>query len=105
MQNYIDRGDTGGILALVERKGEIAHLSKCGHQDISAQKPIEYDHLFRIYSMTKPIVSMAMMMEFEKAKFHLGAPVHIYLPEFKDVKVLEPDGKLAAPKTEPTIEQ
>ena len=65
MEGYIDRGETGGILTLVERKGEIVHLAKCGYQDVSTQKMLEYDHIFRIYSMTKPIASLALMMLFE----------------------------------------
>jgi CubicO group peptidase (beta-lactamase class C family) len=55
--------------------------------------------------MTKPIVSLALMMLFEQARFHLGDPIHKYLPEFKDVKVWEPDGKQVPPKSEPTIQQ
>ena len=83
MEGYIDRGDTGGILTLVERQGEIVHLKKCGYQDVAAQKLLDFDHIFRIYSMTKPIVSLALMMLFEQAEFHLGDPIHKYLPEFR----------------------
>ncbi len=104
MQGYVDRGQTGGILTLVERRGEVVHLEKCGYQDIATQKPLEYDHLFRIYSMTKPIVSMALMMLLEQAQCHLADPIHKYLPEFKNVKVWEA-GKLVAPRTPPTIKQ
>jgi len=102
-QGYIERGETGGILTLVERHGEIIHLARCGYQDVADRKVLEYDHIFRIYSMTKPIVSLALMMLFEQAKFHLNDPIHKYLPEFKDVKVWEPGGKLVPPNTAPTI--
>ncbi len=104
MQAYIDRGQTGGILTLIERKGQLAHLHKCGFQDVASQKPLAFDHIFRIYSMTKPIVSTALMMLYEQAKFQLSDPIHQYLPEFKDVKVWEA-GKLVAPKSAPTIRQ
>ncbi|MBI9042941.1 MAG: beta-lactamase family protein [Anaerolineaceae bacterium] len=105
MQGYIDRKETGGILTLIERKGEIVHTSKCGYQDLRTQTPIAADSLFRIYSMTKPIVSMGLMMLFEEARFHLNDPVQLYLPEFRDVKVWEADGQLSVPKTAPTIGQ
>ena len=103
MHGYIDRGDTGGILTLVERQGETVHMAKCGYQDVAARKALEFDHIFRIYSMTKPIVSMALMMLFEQAKFHLSEPIYKYLPEFKGIKVWEAGGKLVPPKTVPTI--
>jgi CubicO group peptidase (beta-lactamase class C family) len=102
MQGYIDRGQTGGILTLVERQGEIIHLEKCGYQDIAAQKPIEFDHIFRIYSMSKPITSLALLMLYEQALCHLHEPIHAYLPEFKDVKVWD-NGKLVPPKSPATI--
>jgi len=103
MLNYVAQGDTGGIITLVERKGEVVHLSKCGYQDITRKKPMELNTIFRIYSMTKPIVTVALMMLYEQALFHLNDPLHKYLPEFKDVKVLEPGGKLAQPRNEITI--
>ena len=103
MQGYIERGETGGILTLVERHGETVHLARCGYSDVDARKVLEYDHIFRIYSMTKPIVSLALMMLFEKAKFHLNDPIHKYLPEFRDVNVWKAGGKLVPPNTVPTI--
>ncbi|MCJ7701421.1 MAG: beta-lactamase family protein, partial [Anaerolineales bacterium] len=104
MQGYVDRGETGGILTLVAREGSVVHRSKYGYRDIDARSPMEYDTLFRIYSMTKPIVSVALMMLFEQARFQLSDPVYKYLPEFKQVKVLESNGKLAAPKRPITIQ-
>ncbi|MBI9042939.1 MAG: beta-lactamase family protein [Anaerolineaceae bacterium] len=105
MQAYIDRRETGGILALVERKGKTVFVSKCGFQDLGMQTPIAYDSLFRIYSMTKPIISLGLMMLFEEAAFQLKDPLHIYLPEFRHVKVLSEDGHRVEPKTAPTILQ
>ena len=103
MLNYVAQGDTGGIITLVARKGEVVHLAKCGYRDIAGGKPMELDTIFRIYSMTKPIVSVALMMLYEQAHFHLADPLHKYLPEFKDVKVLEPGGGLVPPRSEITI--
>jgi CubicO group peptidase (beta-lactamase class C family) len=103
MINVVAQGDTGGIITLVERKGQVVHLSKSGYQDIARKKPMELNTIFRIYSMTKPIVSVALLMLFEQGLFLLKDPVHKYLPEFKDVKVFEPGGKLAQPRNEITI--
>jgi CubicO group peptidase (beta-lactamase class C family) len=103
MLNYVAQGDTGGIITLVERKGEVAHLAMCGFQDIAGAKPMELNTIFRIYSMTKPIVSVALMMLYEQARFQLSDPLHKYLPEFKDLKVLEPGGGLVPPRSEITI--
>ena len=103
MQRYIDTTQTGGILTLVERKGEIVHLSKCGYLDLAEKKPLEQNHIFRIYSMSKPIISLGLMMLFEQAKFHLSDPVEKYIPEFKNLQVLGPDGKYVTPNPPMTI--
>jgi len=103
MANYVAQGDTGGIITLVERKGEVAHLAKCGYQDIASQQPLELDTIFRIYSMTKPIVSVALLMLYEQALFQFSDPVHKYLPEFKDLRVLTDAGELVPPNREITI--
>ncbi len=103
MQRTIDRGRTGGILTLVERRGEIVQTGKYGYFDVAENKPLEFEHIFRIYSMTKPITSLALMMLFEQAELQLADPVEKYLPEFKDVRVWEPGGNLVAPKTPMTV--
>jgi len=104
MQGYIERGDTNGILTLVAHKGEVVHLARCGYKEIATQEPMGFDTIFRIYSMTKPIVSLALMMLYEQARFQLNDPVHKYLPEFKDIKVLEPNGELVPPRQEISIQ-
>ncbi|HNT78572.1 MAG TPA: serine hydrolase domain-containing protein [Anaerolineae bacterium] len=88
MQKYVDQGKLPGVLSLVARRGQTAHLSQVGWMDVAAQKPIAFDTLFRIYSMTKPITSVAVMMLYEEGHFFLSDPVAKYLPEFEDVKVL-----------------
>jgi CubicO group peptidase (beta-lactamase class C family) len=87
MQKYVDQGKLPGVLSLVARRGQIAHLSKAGWMDVEAQKPIAFDTLFRIYSMTKPITSVAVMMLYEEGHFFLSDPVAKYIPEFENVKV------------------
>jgi CubicO group peptidase (beta-lactamase class C family) len=99
MQSHLEKEYAPGFLTLVERKGEIVHLEKCGFQDIATQKPLDFNHIFRIYSMTKPVMSAAFMTLVEQAKCHLFDPVHKFLPEFESVKVLEPGGTLVTPKT------
>jgi CubicO group peptidase (beta-lactamase class C family) len=87
MQKYVDQGKLPGVLSLVARRGQVAHLSKAGWMDVEAQKPIAFDTLFRIYSMTKPLTSVAVMMLFEEGRLFLGDPVSKYIPDFEDVKV------------------
>jgi CubicO group peptidase (beta-lactamase class C family) len=103
MQGYVERGDTNGILTLVARRGEVAHLASCGYKEVASKDPMGFDTIFRIYSMTKPIVSLALMMLYEQARFQLNDPVHKYLPEFKNIKVLEPNGAIVSPRQEISI--
>jgi CubicO group peptidase (beta-lactamase class C family) len=103
MQAYVEERKLPGIITLVARKGEVVHINKFGCQDVNKNKPIEFDTIFRIYSMTKPITSVALMMLYEKGLFHLSDPVSKYLPEFENVKVYEEGGKLVDPVCEITI--
>lgn len=101
--NYIDRfyaervkrGDLAGVVLLVARHGKIAHFSAIGVSNIATKEPLRTDSLFRLYSMTKPIASTALMMLFEEGRFQLDDPIAKYLPEFANLKVLkDPDGPL-----------
>jgi len=95
MQRYIDQRKLAGIATLVARRGRVVHFERFGLQDIKANEPIQLDTIFRIYSMTKPITSVALMMLYEHALFHLTDPVSKFIPEFKKVKVFLNDGELA----------
>jgi len=95
MQRYIDQKLIAGIVTLVARRGYVVHFEELGVQDIETNKPTELDTIFRIYSMTKPITSVALMMLYEHGLFHLTDPVTKFLPEFKRVKVLVDEGELA----------
>jgi CubicO group peptidase (beta-lactamase class C family) len=88
MQSYIDRQVFAGISTLVARRGQIAHLATFGWQDLETKKPISEDTLFRIYSMSKPITSAAVMMLCEEGRLRLVDPVSRHVPEFKDRKVM-----------------
>jgi CubicO group peptidase (beta-lactamase class C family) len=100
---YADDGRLPGWLALVSRRGEIAHLSTYGKRDLASGAPVETDTLFRIYSMTKPITSVAAMMLYEEGAFELTDPVSTYIPSFADMRVYE-QGTAAKPVTHPAAE-
>jgi len=89
MQHYVDENKLAGIVTLVARRNEVVHLAKCGMADIDAGLPMEFDTLFRIFSMTKPITSTAVLMLYEEGRLRLTDPVSQYIPAFKDVKVLD----------------
>ena len=103
MQHYVDDGKTAGIVTLVARRGGVVHLEKCGYQNLEEKKPMALDTLFRIYSMTKPITSAALMMLYERGLIRLEDPVHKYIPGFKKVKVLDAGGRLVAPNRDISI--
>tara|TARA_Y100000588_G_scaffold347892_1_gene397044 strand:+ start:607 stop:1905 length:1299 start_codon:yes stop_codon:yes gene_type:complete len=107
-QGRVDRGEIAGIVTLVAREGKIAHLSAIGYQDAEQRIPMEVDTLFRIYSMTKPIASTALMMLYQDGLFQLNDPLSKFIPEFADLRVLrEPNGPLdetVAMEREPTVQ-
>ena len=100
---YVEDGRLPGWLLLVSRKGHIVHLATEGQRDMEAGLPIELDTIFRIYSMTKPITSVAAMMLYEEGGFELKDPVSRYIPSFKDIRVFS-GGSALAPVTEPATE-
>ena len=100
----IDAGKMVGTVTMVARHGKIVHFDSAGSYGLDNDKPIDRDALFRIYSMTKPITTVAAMMLYEEGKFQLGDPVSQYLPEFENQKILR-DGELVAPQSPMTIEQ
>ena len=94
---YVDTGEIAGISTLVARHGEIVHSSQVGQRDREAGLAMTDDTIFRIYSMTKPIVSTALMLLHEEAAFQLEHPLANYLPAFGSVQVIDADGSLVAP--------
>src|SRR3954466_10782034 len=87
MSRYIEPGKIAGALTLVARRGEVAWLSPLGLMDRERRKPMHADTVFRIYSMTKPITSVALMMLHERGAFALGDPVHRFIPEWEGLRV------------------
>src|SRR6266576_4973330 len=80
-------GELPGAVLLIARGEKIAYLQAIGYQDREKKTPMKVDAIFRLASMTKPIVSAAAMLLVEEGKLDLLAPVAQYLPEFKDLKV------------------
>ena len=103
MERYVNDGKAAGFVTLVARRGEIVYFDKFGYQDVDTKSPMELDTIFRIYSMTKPITSIALMMLFEKGLVRLEDPVTKYIPEFKNLKILGPHGQLEPPRNEISV--
>ncbi|MEW2328952.1 serine hydrolase domain-containing protein [Micromonospora chersina] len=100
---YVDDGRLAGWQIVVTRRGEVAHSSTYGLRDREAGAPVEPDTLWRIYSMTKPITSVAAMMLWEEGRLELNDPVSRWLPEFADVRVYD-RGSVLKPYTVPAVE-
>lgn len=94
MESYVDERGVVGISTMISRRGRIVHAEQFGYRDKEAGHPMTADTIFRIYSMTKPIVSTALMMLHEEGRFQLEHPVAQYLPAFGSTKVLSEDGAL-----------
>lgn len=88
-ENYIRPGKLPGAVTLVARKGEVAWVNAQGMMDVERNKPARRDTLFRIYSMTKPVTSIAMMQLYEQGRFLLDDPVHKYIPSWKHLGVYD----------------
>ncbi len=100
---YVAAGQLPGYTIAVTRGGRVAHLSHGGHADIASGRPVADDTLWRIYSMTKPITSVAAMVLLERGALELNDPVSRYIPEFEDMRVYV-GGSAAAPGTRPASE-
>jgi CubicO group peptidase (beta-lactamase class C family) len=87
MQRHIDAHDISGAVTLVARKGQVAWVHAQGVMDMQANKPMDKDAIFRIYSMSKPICGAAILMLLEEGKLRLNDPVSKFIPEFKGSKV------------------
>lgn len=87
MQGLVDDGRLAGITTMIARHGQIADFHTYGYRDIEADDPMAEDDIFRIYSMSKPITGVALMMLYEEGKFRLSDPVRRYIPQFADLEV------------------
>ena len=106
---YVDRGELPGFATLVAREGKIVHLDAYGLADTSTGRPLTVDDYYYLYSMTKPITSVALLMLYEDGEFQLTDPVSDYLPELADLRLYDGenrDGTLKSVELEsqPTIQ-
>jgi CubicO group peptidase (beta-lactamase class C family) len=97
MQAYVDRGVYAGINTLIARRGKVVHAGEFGWRDKEAGLGMTADTIFRLYSMTKPIICVALMTLLEEGRFRLIDPLARYIPAFGRVKVREADGSLVDP--------
>ena len=100
MQNFINRKEAPCVITLVARHGKIAHFETQGMMDIGTKRPVEKDTIFRMYSMTKPITGVAVLMLYEEGHFQLEDPISKFIPAFQNpvVSVFDPPrGHLSTP--------
>jgi CubicO group peptidase (beta-lactamase class C family) len=97
MAKVVSDGRVAGMTTLLARHGKIVEFKTYGKQSLATGKPMEKDTIFRVYSMTKPMTGVGMMILFEQGKWRLDDPVTRYVPEFKNLKVVKsvnPDGTM-----------
>lgn len=99
-QRFVDQGQIAGAVSLVARRGKVVHHSAVGWRYREENIPMTTDTIFTLMSMTKPIVSTALMMLFEEGHFRLDDPISDWIPEYKDHKVLVSDGARSSEVTE-----
>jgi CubicO group peptidase (beta-lactamase class C family) len=87
VQRLVDQKEFAGAVTMVARHGKVVQVNAIGMMDIEAGKPMKPDTIFRIYSMTKPVTTVAAMMLYEEGKFQLDDPVSKYIPELKGLRV------------------
>lgn len=102
-RRYVDDGRLPGWSLAVSRAGEVAYLDTYGHRDREAGLPVELDSIYRIYSMTKPVTSVAAMMLYEEGAFELTDPVSRFIPSFEQLRVYR-SGSSQNPTTEAATE-
>jgi CubicO group peptidase (beta-lactamase class C family) len=105
----VDEGKIAGVVTWIARRGQVVHEDAYGLADIEAKRPMTKDSYFYVYSMTKPITSVALLMLYEEGRFQLSDPIARYLPELANLKLYAGDGAdgrmtLRDPARQPTIE-
>jgi CubicO group peptidase (beta-lactamase class C family) len=108
MKSLVDTKKLAGLVTVLARHGKIVEEKTYGYADVADQKPMQKDTIVRIFSMTKPITGIAMMMLYEEGKWKPSDPIARYIPEFRDLKVfsgVDKDGKpnLDKPAHAPTM--
>jgi CubicO group peptidase (beta-lactamase class C family) len=103
LARWVDDGQLPGFLVTVSRHGKLAHVGRYGARNVEAGLPVETDTRWRIYSMTKPVTSVAAMMLYEEGAFELSDPISKWLPEFAETRVYVA-GSSQKPVTAPQME-
>jgi len=101
MRDAVDQGNLAGIVTALLRDGKLVHSDAYGYQDLENQVPVTEDTLFRIFSMTKPVTGVALMMLIEEGKLTLDDAVSRHIPELAGLQVAIEDGPGGFPVTEP----
>jgi CubicO group peptidase (beta-lactamase class C family) len=105
LNQFVAERKISGAVAAVARRGRLAYLEAVGFQDLETRRPMTESSLFRIYSMTKSVTAVAVMILHEEGHFRLDDPVSKYLPAFREVTVLaSPDGSSRRPARDMTVE-
>ena len=105
LHKLVDERKLAGVVTLVASKGKMRHLDAYGRLDASQPASVRVDSIFRLASMTKPIVGVAMMMLWEEGRWTLDDPVAKHIPQFAALKVKAADGSLAPQRTPMTMRQ
>jgi CubicO group peptidase (beta-lactamase class C family) len=103
LQAIIDSGELAGAVTLVARHGKVVHRSRMGVKDIETKEPLKDDTIFRIFSMTKPVTAVAMMVLWDEGKWRPEDPVSKHLPEWAGMKVWAEDGNHTPTTRGPTV--
>ena len=103
LNQYVADNKIAGAVAAISRRGKLVYLETVGVQDLASRAPMTERSLFRIYSMTRAITSVAVMMLYEEQRFKLDDPVSKFIPQFAHVKVALPDGTTRAPTRPITV--
>ncbi len=105
LEQFVAEGRIAGGVAAIARRGQVGYLRAVGVQDLASKAPMTERSLFRIYSMTKAVTAVAVMMLHDDGRFRLDEPVSKYLPEFAEVRVVDAPGAAPRPPARPvTIE-
>src|SRR5262245_36226667 len=104
LNQFVADRKIAGAVAAVARQGKLVYLEPVGYQNVDARTPMRVDSLFRIYSMTKSVTAVAVMMLRDEGRFALEDPVSKYLPEFRRVAVRDGDGTTRPPARAITVE-
>ncbi len=101
VKKYVDEGKLSGVNIMVVKDGEIVVSESFGYSDLSKKTPMNSKTIFKAYSMTKPVTSVALMMLYDKGKFKLDDEVSKYIPEFANTKVYNAETKELEPQKKP----